>query len=222
MSCVDENKRLKALLARTEQELKARNRQLSEAVWELKKIDATGDRSGVGDALFFIGGIMKTRDDASAMLVNLASSLVGVTEVGGDNKGPEVEAFQKAVDGRASGEPWCMAFLMYCIIQVEAETGLLSQVFRSESVKQVWDNSPGDHKSQLPEVGSLMIWQYGETGLGHAGLVRSFTRDIVSTIEGNTGPQDKTIEREGDGVYFKTRPTHSVGRMNLIGYLKIF
>jgi hypothetical protein len=31
----------------------------------------------------------------------------GITEVGGPNKGQIVEMFQKAVDGKAQGEPWC-------------------------------------------------------------------------------------------------------------------
>jgi len=221
MSCVDENKRLKARLAQVEKELNARNRQLDEAVWELKKIDSTGDRSGVADALYFIGEIMKTRDDARAALANIAGSFVGVTEVGGDNRGPDVEQFQKAVDGKASGEPWCMAFIMFCIQRAEAETGILSAVFRSELVKHVWDHSPDDHKSQVPTMGSLIIWQYGDSGLGHAGIVEAVLRDQVQTIEGNTGP-GAGVQREGDGVYRKVRPLHDVGKMTLKGFLRVF
>lgn len=202
-------------------ELSARNRQLDEAIWELKNVAKTGDPSNALNTLFFIGEIMKTREEANAMLVELAESFVGVTEVGGENRGPEVEAFQKAVDGKAQGEPWCMAFLMYCVQKTEQETQLMSAIFRSESVKQVWDFSPDDHKSKLPSVGSIMVWQYGTTGMGHAGLVTAIAGELVETIEGNTGAGPGVV-REGDGVFKKTRPLADVGKMNFIGFLRVF
>ena len=44
------------------------------------------------------------------LLVWSARLWVGMTEVGGNNRGQVVERFQRAVDGKASGEPWCAAF----------------------------------------------------------------------------------------------------------------
>lgn len=221
MSCVEEKKKLETELRFVRTELNARNKQLSEAVWELKKVRDTRDMSSVADCLFIIGGIMVTRDDANLKLIEIAKSFVGVHEVGGDNKGPDVEAFQRAVDGKAQGEPWCCAFQMFNLIQTENQTGLRSQVYRSELVRHVWDFSPDDHKSSFPLLGSFICWRYGETQKGHIGLVIEVGANYVLTVEGNTGP-GAGIEREGDGVYIKRRPLTDVGNMKLMGFLRVF
>ena len=44
------------------------------------------------------------------LLIHEAKRWVGVTEVGGNNRGQVVEIFQKAVGGVANGQPWCMDF----------------------------------------------------------------------------------------------------------------
>ena len=41
------------------------------------------------------------------VLVELAQEFVGVKESGGNNRGPLIEDFQRMVDGKAQGEPWC-------------------------------------------------------------------------------------------------------------------
>lgn len=40
-------------------------------------------------------------------LIDEAKKWIGTTESGADNCGPEVELFQKAVDGKSQGEAWC-------------------------------------------------------------------------------------------------------------------
>jgi hypothetical protein len=47
------------------------------------------------------------------LLVAAANSLVGVSEHGGDNRGPMVELFLKEV-GQNPGQPWCAAFVFHC------------------------------------------------------------------------------------------------------------
>jgi len=61
-------------------------------------------------------------------LVEEALKWVGTMEKGGDNKGPEVEEFQKAVDGKAQKEPWCMAYVQFCIKKVEEKLSLIQLV----------------------------------------------------------------------------------------------
>jgi hypothetical protein len=41
-------------------------------------------------------------------------SFIGVKEVGGNNRGPEVEAWLARV-GLPPGNPWCMAFAWCCV-----------------------------------------------------------------------------------------------------------
>jgi uncharacterized protein (TIGR02594 family) len=159
--------------------------------------------------------------DANKRLIEVAKKYVGVKESGGDNKGPEVEKFQKAVDGKASGEAWCMCFVQYCIKEVEKEKNIKSKVFSSEHVMTVWNNTPKELRLTKPEVGSIMIWSFVGTASGHAGFVTKVGPTRVDTIEGNTG-DGKGIVREGDGVYERNRSHTGDAKMKVMGWLKVF
>jgi hypothetical protein len=153
-------------------------------------------------------------------LIKEAEKCIGVHESGGNNKGPAVERFQKAVDGRAQGEPWCAAFVQFCINEVEAQFGATVVVHRSEHCLTIWAKTPGVHRYKFPKPGFLVIWGYEDSLNGHIGIVTRVIDDFtIETIEGNTSPDDKTVEREGDGVYRKTRSLKAVGKMKLVGFI---
>ena len=169
--------------------------------------------------------------DLLKSLVDEADKWVGVREKG-FNKGPEVEAFQKAVDGKASGEAWCMAFVQFCIEEIEKRFGVKSEVFKSEHCMTVWNKSPKHLRLEYPEEGAIVIWQHytkfgKSTGSGHTGIIRNVVgKDFKTfeTIEGNTGPgfNPGEIVREGDGVYNRIRRSTRVGTMRVMGYLRPF
>ncbi len=152
-----------------------------------------------------------------------AERYVGVHEAGGNNRGEMVERFQKAVDGKAQGEPWCAAFVQFCIAEVEAAHGPTVVVARYEHCMTIWNRTSGVHRYKSPKPGFLVIWNYEGTTNGHIGIVTKVLDELtIETIEGNTSPDAKTIEREGDGVYRKTRSTKTVGRMRLVGFIAPF
>jgi hypothetical protein len=159
------------------------------------------------------------RHPANARLVDLARFYLGVHEVG-RNGGPIVEAFQRAVDGKASGEPWCMAFIQFLIEETEKTHGIKSPIFRSEHCQTVWYKSPKWLRAK-PQPGSLMIWKHGSTLQGHVGLVTAVGMDTIFTIEGNTGPGSGVV-REGDGVYERVRSFTGEGSMQVMGWLTVF
>lgn len=164
------------------------------------------------------------------ILVFEVNRWVGVTEVGGDNKGQIVEMFQKSVDGKASGEAWCMSFIQFCLKKADElfdEITLSSNVpcgtFKSESVLQVWNNTPAEHRCQ-PHPGALMLWQFYKdgkpTGLGHAELVvGAVANGSVPTVGGNTGT-GVGVQREGDGVYKRTRSIIGSPDMRVLGFIQ--
>lgn len=154
------------------------------------------------------------------MLVEVAKRFIGVKEKG-DNRGPEVEAFQKALDGKAAGEPWCMAFVQYCILEVEKARNTKSKVSKSEHCLTVWNKSPKELRLKEPEVGCLIIWQFGNTSSGHVGIVTKVNKNTVETVEGNTGDGSGVV-REGDGVYARRRSKLGSQKMKVLGYLKVF
>jgi len=51
--------------------------------------------------------IVPSRHEIANRLIAEATKYVGVREVGGPNKGPDVEMFQRYTDGKAVGESWC-------------------------------------------------------------------------------------------------------------------
>jgi len=169
------------------------------------------------------------------ILVAIATLYDGFTEVGGDNKGQMVERFQKAVDGKAHGEAWCVSAIQYWIGQAQVfydsifmqTSPLKPLIYSTEHVMTCWRKTSTDQRIGKPEVGCLILWQhykYGKpTDLGHIGLVSKVLDDnTVVTIEGNTSDSNK-VNRDGDGVYSKTRIwRHSSGSMRHQGFLKVW
>lgn len=170
-------------------------------------------------------------DTRRRLLVFEAMRWRGAHEVGGDNRGWAVEQFQQAVDGKASDEAWCAAFVWYCIGMVDDVAAFLhdshrSPLYPSELVMDVWRRSPEGMRRKLPRVGDVMVWQHYDgdkpTGRGHIGIVTNYPGDrIVHTIEGNTGPGPGVV-REGDGVYEKLRNLTGSGSMRVEGFLGVW
>jgi hypothetical protein len=155
-------------------------------------------------------------------LVTEARKWVGVKEATGHNDGVEVEKFQKAVDGKAQGESWCMAFVQFCLQQVEAAEQVRTNVFSSEHCLTVWNKTPVEHRSETPAAGYIVIWQHGDTTQGHTGIVTGVVNaNTFSTIEGNTGSGAGVI-RDGDGVYNRSRELTGAGTMKVVGFLNPF
>lgn len=151
-------------------------------------------------------------------LVELARSFVGVHEAG-HNKGAQVEAFQKAVDGRAQQEPWCMAFVQYCIMQVEKEFGIKTNLPRTEHVRTAWNKCSSEHKGDKCEEGYIALYGKEDSTSGHTGIVtEKWYNNVFTCVEGNT---NMAGSREGDGVYEKKRKRKH-GNLILLGFIDPF
>ena len=158
------------------------------------------------------------------LLIPTAQKFVGVKEKTGNNDGPEIEMFQKFVDGVAQGEPYCCAFVQYCVGQVDKQLGTKTVLFKTESCMTLWDKTPTKARLQAPERGCVVIWQFIKDGKpttsGHAGIVTNVTStNAFDTVEGNTS-DGSGINREGDGVYARTRLTQGSPTMKVVGFLR--
>jgi hypothetical protein len=160
------------------------------------------------------------------MLVFEAKRWVGIKEVGGQNKGQVVEMFQKAVDGKASGEPWCLAFVQFCLQMVDKEYDFVRQmkankamVFNTEHCLTLWNNTNTNQRRKDPEIGTIVLWRHGDTTSGHAGIVTEILeKGEFRTVEGNTGDGSGVI-REGDGVFERVRSINGAGSMKILGFV---
>ncbi len=165
--------------------------------------------------------VPKTSRSLPDQVLDYAMRFVGVHEKGGNNKGPEIEQFQRAVDGYAGGEPWCAAFVQYCIKEIEDRNGATSKVFKSEHCLTIWNRTPKSQRLTTPEPGCLVIWRNGKTAQGHVGFVVGLEGKVLLTIEGNTS-DGSGVSRDGDGVYKRLRSINSVGSLSIVGYLRVF
>lgn len=155
-----------------------------------------------------------------------AEACVGIREKTGNNDGPMVELIQKTVDGKASHEAWCMAFMQTCLAYAEKKTGIRSPISSSEHCLTVWKNTPQEMRVRYsPLPGAIVIWQHGDSTSGHTGVVIGTDEMIFQAVEGNTtagkDPNGKVI-REGGGVYFTSRLRKGNGDMKVVGFLKPF
>ena len=156
-------------------------------------------------------------------LCEIVKGEVGVKESRGDNHGPRVEEYQRAVDNHAQGESWCMAFVQWAIKKVEAEFGIKSPIWRAEHCLTVWKKTDKKNRVLPSKVtpGCIIIWQHGDTTNGHTGIVTANKGAVVETVEGNTS-SGVTVERNGDGVYARTRSVTPTGSMKVLGFIDPF
>lgn len=173
---------------------------------------------------------MTTKEIKHNLAILEASRWIGVTEQGGNNKGQIVQMFQKTIDGVASAEAWCMAFVQSVVRNSEKYFDVVMpdkieesalKLFASEHCLTVWSKTDSKCRVKTPSPGSIVIWQHGNSSSGHTGIVLDIDlkSKTMTTIEGNTGTEDDTVVREGDGVYKRKRSMVANGDMKVVGFL---
>jgi hypothetical protein len=153
--------------------------------------------------------------------IAIALSYDGVRERGGNNRGPEVEMFQKSI-GLVPGDPWCAAFVCFCIQQAAKHLGVRPRFQYGGSVYKLWTRNP-DLQIFTPDPYSVFCIDHGlskkGTRIGHTGFnIAPFqaNNDTLETVEGNTNAAGS---RDGDGVYHKSRDMAEFARG--YGFLRI-
>lgn len=137
--------------------------------------------------------------------IDTAQSYVGTTERGGNNNGPEVRAFLRSV-GLGPGYPWCAAFVSYCLtaagVEYPTKRTAGARAFISDRSVTATDVLYG---RATVKPGWLVIWRRGNSWAGHIGIVTTWGKASGATIEGNTSSGRSGSQRDGDGVWSRTR-----------------
>ena len=148
------------------------------------------------------------------------------------NRGPAVDQFLDAVGlkpaGTDKGPPWCAAFVAFCLNDTDNVVSPPKQVRTAWARGYIIRSGIATHKSiRMQEVlrgtvkiepGTLVIWKAKpdpEDVSGHIGMVVEWDdnckgEDFCSgkTIEGNTSSGRQGSQRDGGGVYQRTRTIH--------------
>lgn len=156
----------------------------------------------------------------------LAEQFVGVTEAKVPNTGAMVEKFQRAVDGKASGEPWCVCFVQYVAQQVDELFDRCiypyppynhHRLAPTEWTIGLWESTMREMRRDAPEVGHVVVWRSSaNASQGHAGIIVEVRGNDVFTVEGNTGAGN---QRDGDGVWKKWRVGCDIPGFTRLGYI---
>lgn len=160
-------------------------------------------------------------NDIADNLLIIAYRQVGVKE-SAYNAGAQVEEYQKAVDGKASGEPWCLAFVQWCVNQLCEIYQQKNPLFQTEACLILWNQTPAKYRLVDPKRGAIPIWKHisnpaqGHTGISTTGQLSGGLK--FNTIEGNT---NNNGSRDGDGVYEKPRSIYPTETLQLVGFIDL-
>lgn len=147
--------------------------------------------------------------------LDFAHSQMGVRESGGNNCGPEVESFLKAV-GLGKGYSWCMAFVYWSFQKAAEQLGQQNPLVKTGGVLRGWNEAnctkilakDSKNNPSLVKPGQIFIMDYGQ-GYGHTGIVKEVNGGFITTIEGNT---NDSRSREGIGVFNHIRKIKDVNK----------
>jgi len=153
--------------------------------------------------------------------LQIALSYEGVREKGGNNCGPEIEMFQKSI-GLEKGDPWCAAFVCFCIKEAAKNLGAKPKFEYGGSVYKLWTRNPGLQMSE-PTENCIFLIDHGlskaGTRIGHTGFCVGRNQSHTETLETMEGNTNAAGSRDGDGCYHKSREMAEFAKG--YGFLKI-
>lgn len=135
----------------------------------------------------------------SESVVDIARSQIGHGEIGGDNRGKYVKEYTR---GREVA--WCAGFVSW----------VLNKAKRTKNyhlrARSFWEDYRFN-RVRTPKPGDVVVFKRGNKS-GHVGIVESYSKGILRTIEGNSGEFPAKVKR-------KTYKTSEI--KNLLGYVRI-
>lgn len=144
---------------------------------------------------------------------------VGVKELENDNRGASVDMIGLTVDGKHTGEAYCLAWVQTIIAFVELELRLTSPLKATEGCIDLWNSTSKYLKFKSnPQPGDIAIWKHGNGPSGHAGIVMAAKENYFETIEANVIASDGVTH----GICGKLRLFNDDSNMKLLGFIKPF
>jgi muramidase (phage lysozyme) len=133
--------------------------------------------------------------------LKIALAEVGTVEDGGNNS----NKYGKAMG--MNNVPWCGLFVMYCA----KKAGLTIPNVTKTSAGAAEFKKQKKWHTENPKPGDLVFFDWDGHGIDHVGIVVSSDGKNVKTVEGNTSSSGSGSQRNGDGVYSKSRSSKIVG-----------
>lgn len=165
-----------------------------------------------------------------ARMVEIAKKQVGVVETPkNSNNGPMIREYQKA--GKAARfAPYCTSGIQWCFMTAQLqlrlegiECAMPILLGKPAVISQLnYAKKYGKLCEGMPALGSLIIWKSPLSFNGHVGIVIGILDEFrYRTLEFNTSPTDAGDQRNGGGVYIKTRDIRKkLGSLTFRGFIE--
>jgi len=115
------------------------------------------------------------------------------------------------------GQPWCVAFIVWCAREVGVDAGIIPSIFSCTQLRN-WANQRNlwtNLAQASPQRGDCVIFGNASGTPVHIGLVHSTNATTVFTIEGNTSAGNNVVDANGGGVF---RKQYAKTNTRILGY----
>ena len=163
-----------------------------------------------------------TAQSPTPQVVSVAETYVGVTEEPpGTNKGEVVNRFLASVD-LGPGYAWCAAYVSHVLEEAGADRPRVRSAGATDflDARRVIDATDVLEERATPRIGDIGVMRRGNSWKGHTWFVDGWQRQCGETIEGNTSPGREGAQRDGDGVYKRTRCIHPGSYFRIAGFAR--
>lgn len=151
-------------------------------------------------------------------LIAIAQAEIGVREIGGNNCGPRIRAYQQATNLPPGAWPWCAAWVCWTIREWLHEPGVAEWLNLQVSTPEDWrphtalayglsswsrsrpKTTTRYTEHDQAEPGDIVTFDFS-----HVGIVLEDDGKNLITIEGNTNGKGERDSLSGDGVWRKIR-----------------
>lgn len=164
-------------------------------------------------------------------LIDTATNFVGLRETESNAafndlaRSKKLIASFKRVQWWASGAAYCAAFDGGMVALTADALGIDPAGFLKHWTAHCMTNvrkmKELGYLSARPAEGALWLAKHGDTDSGHAGIVVSFKGGVISTIEGNTSSGSTGSQRNGDGIFARTRDAFQNGNLKTMGFVHL-
>lgn len=172
--------------------------------------------------------------------VSIAKGWVGTVETPtNSNRGKLIDEMHK-FHGIPYGNPYCAMTVNYAMFKAHNSIGVKSPLPKIARVSMIYrwgNNNPLTVKMFTPKSimlgavtlkpGDMIIWKSGTKSIkenwnGHEGITqKGLPKNQVLTIEGNTMPSSKGDQREGGGIWERTRGYGLGTSFEIVAFMRI-
>jgi hypothetical protein len=176
-------------------------------------------------------------DTLQTEAIKSAERYTYVREKTGKNDAPEIDLWLKYL-GLPLGSPYCAAFALYNYHIAADKLKIqmpLPKIGRVSLLYKACQKNPYKYKTlsakrvflgiEKLEPGDLPAWAHGSAEgnfNGHTGIVLlQKDSETFNSIEGNTGPGAAGSQREGNGVFKRTRKLDIGKNFQVVGFIRV-